>query len=133
MANAATVATIMLSNRNYNTFSAESAWRLPCSLVPRVENAYDPRENKMSASLAEVSRQDPSRLVLVVDDDKLARKAVVNQLNELGYETVEAASGFEAIRVAAVMKPGTVVVDGLLPNMHGFEVSRFIPAPEATY
>ncbi len=87
----------------------------------------------MSASLAEVSRQDPSRLVLVVDDDKLARKAVVNQLNELGYETVEAASGFEAIRVAAVMKPGTVVVDGLLPNMHGFEVSRFIRASEATY
>lgn len=81
----------------------------------------------MAAVLAEVSSQDPSRLVLVVDDDKLARKAVVDHLNKLGYETVEAASGFEAIRVAAVMKPGTVVVDGLLPNMHGFEVSRFIP------
>ena len=31
------------------------------------------------------------------------------------------------------MKPGTIVVDGLLPNMHGLEVSRFIRALEATY
>ena len=87
----------------------------------------------MSAIAAEVAHPNPSKLVLVVDDDKRARKAVVDYLTELGYETVEAASGFEAIRVAAVMKPGTIVVDGLLPNMHGFEVSRFIRASEATY
>ena len=87
----------------------------------------------MSAITMEVSRSDSSRLVLVVDDDKSARRVVVDHLNELGYETVEAASGFEAIRVAAVRKPGTIVVDGLLPNMHGFEVSRFIRASEATY
>lgn len=87
----------------------------------------------MSAIAAEVTYPDSSRLVLVVDDDKSARRAVVDHLNELGYETVEATSGFEAIRVAAVMKPGTVVVDGLLPNMHGLEVSRFIRAEKATY
>jgi CheY-like chemotaxis protein len=46
---------------------------------------------------------------------------------------VEAATGYEAIRAAALQKPGIVVVDGLLPNMHGFEVSRFIRAAHATY
>jgi CheY-like chemotaxis protein len=92
----------------------------------------------MSACTMEVSRPDSSRLALVVDDDMVdddrsARRVIVDHLNELGYQTVEAASGFEAIRVAAVMKPGTIVVDGLLPNMHGFEVSRFIRASETTY
>jgi CheY-like chemotaxis protein len=87
----------------------------------------------MSALAAAVPFPDSTRLVLVVDDDKHTRRAVVENLTELGYETVEAASGFEAIRMAAVMKPDTVVVDGLLPNMHGLEVSRFIRAEKATY
>jgi CheY-like chemotaxis protein len=73
------------------------------------------------------------RLVLVVDDDKRARNAVIDHVQALGYETIEAATGYEAIRVAALQKPGTVIVDGLLPNMHGFEVSRFIRAAQATY
>ncbi len=82
---------------------------------------------------AAVSPPSSSRLVLVVDDDKLARNAVVDHLHELGYETVEAASGFEAIRVAAATKPSSIVIDGLLPNMHGLEVSRFIRAEKTTY
>jgi CheY-like chemotaxis protein len=73
------------------------------------------------------------RLVLVVDDDKRARNAVIDHVRALGYETLEAATGYEAIRVAALQKPGIVIVDGLLPNMHGFEVSRFIRAAQATY
>src|SRR5262245_41744176 len=73
------------------------------------------------------------RLVLVVDDDQRARKAVIEHVQALGYETIEAASGYEAIRMAAMKRPGVVIVDGLLPNMHGFEVSRFIRAGQATY
>jgi CheY-like chemotaxis protein len=73
------------------------------------------------------------RLVLVVDDDKGARNAAVGHVRSLGFDTIEATTGFEAVSVAALHKPGTVVVDGLLPNMHGFEVSRFIRAAQATY
>lgn len=73
------------------------------------------------------------RLVLVVDDDKRARDAVIEHVHELGYETIEAKTGYEAISMAALRKPGVVIVDGLLPNMHGFEVSRFIRAAQATY
>lgn len=73
------------------------------------------------------------RLVLVVDDDKRARDAVIAHVHELGYQTIEAKTGYEAISMAALRKPGIVIVDGLLPNMHGFEVSRFIRAAQATY
>lgn len=76
---------------------------------------------------------DNPRLALVVDDDKRARNAVIAHLQTLGYETIEATSGYEAIRVAAVKRPGVVIVDGLLPNMHGFEVSRFIRAKQSEY
>ncbi|SRR5258708_15705061 len=77
--------------------------------------------------------EENPRLVLVVDDDRRARNAVLEHVRALGYETIEAATGYEAIRVAALQKPGIVIVDGLLPNMHGFEVSRFIRAAQATY
>jgi CheY-like chemotaxis protein len=88
----------------------------------------------MSAVLADFTPSSESKpQVLVVDDDRRARAAVVNHLNALGYETLEASTGFEAIRMAAMHKPPIVVVDGLLPNMHGFEVSRFIRAANATY
>lgn len=77
--------------------------------------------------------EENPRLVLVVDDDRRARNAVIDHVHSLGYETAEAATGYEAIRIAALQKPGIVIVDGLLPNMHGFEVSRFIRAAQATY
>lgn len=88
----------------------------------------------MSAVLADfTSAPETQPLVLVVDDDRRARAAVVEHLTALGYATIEATTGFEAVRLAAVHKPPIVVVDGLLPNMHGFEVSRFIRAANATY
>jgi DNA-binding response OmpR family regulator len=77
--------------------------------------------------------EENPRLVLVVDDDRRARNAVIDHVRELGYDAIEAATGYEAIKVAALQKPGIVIVDGLLPNMHGFEVSRFIRAAQATY
>jgi CheY-like chemotaxis protein len=86
-----------------------------------------------AAATATRSYHETNRCVLVVDDDRLARNAVVEHLRILGYETLEASSGFEAIRMAATHRPAVVVVDGLLPNMHGFEVSRFIRASDVTY
>lgn len=64
--------------------------------------------------------------VLVVDDDRRARKAVTEIIEETGAEVLTAKNGFEAIGIAHARRPDVVVLDGLLPQMHGFEVARFI-------
>lgn len=64
--------------------------------------------------------------VLVVDDDRRARKAVTEIIEETGAEVLTAKSGFEAIGIAHARRPDVIVLDGLLPQMHGFEVARFI-------
>jgi CheY-like chemotaxis protein len=73
------------------------------------------------------------RLALVVEDDRRMRASMIELLRGLGYHTLEAGGGFEAIRLAAQFRPAVVVIDGLLPNMHGLEVSRFIRNADRTY
>jgi PAS domain S-box-containing protein len=63
--------------------------------------------------------------VLVVDDEPMARDVIVSFLQGLGYATVEAGSGREAI-VAMVRRPRPVdllVVDMTMPDMTGLELA----------
>jgi len=59
--------------------------------------------------------------ILVVDDDRLVRRAVANTLEAFGYTTIEAASGPEAValfRQHAGAIDG-VVLDMIMPGMNG--------------
>ena len=58
--------------------------------------------------------------VLVVEDSALARKALVQVLK--GYETVEAADGFEALGKLSEENPDLVLLDLILPKMDGYAV-----------
>jgi PAS domain S-box-containing protein len=70
-------------------------------------------------------RAHAGETVLVVDDEPLSRDVVVSFLQGLGYTTIEAGSGREAI-VAMVRRPRPVdllVVDVTMPDMTGLELS----------
>jgi CheY-like chemotaxis protein len=64
--------------------------------------------------------------VLIADDHCRTRETVGELLRELGCEVFFAKSGFEAIRVADHHRPQVVFLDGLMPEMTGFEAARFI-------
>ena len=70
--------------------------------------------------------------VLIAEDEKKTRAMLADMLRELGCETVEAASGYEAIKLVQEHRPDVLLLDGLLPEMHGFEIARFVRsmAPE---
>ncbi len=70
--------------------------------------------------------------VLIAEDEKKTRAMLVDMLQSLGCETVEAATGFEAIKLVQERRPEVLLLDGLLPEMHGFEIARFVRsmAPE---
>jgi twitching motility two-component system response regulator PilG len=60
--------------------------------------------------------------ILVVEDSAMARKALVKVLNDSGYETVEAADGFEALGKLGESNPNLVLLDLILPKMDGYAV-----------
>jgi len=70
------------------------------------------------------SSDGESNLILVVDDDWLIRKAIVDILSLSGYQTVEAENGREALRIYKSVKPVLVLMDLVMPEMDGFAACR---------
>jgi DNA-binding response OmpR family regulator len=66
-------------------------------------------------------------LVMVVDDDLLATKAVVMLLQRHGYEMVSASSGPECLKMLAEgAQPDVLVLDVKMPEMSGLDVCRTV-------
>jgi DNA-binding response OmpR family regulator len=70
---------------------------------------------------------------LIVDDDRLVRARLSEHLTSNGFEILEAKTAYEAIQAAATHRPALILLDGLLPQMHGFEVARMINALDVRY
>lgn len=62
------------------------------------------------------------RKILVVDDRWGNRSVIVNLLEPLGFEIVEATDGQEGLNKAAEFHPDLIVVDLVMPVMDGFEL-----------
>jgi DNA-binding NarL/FixJ family response regulator len=62
--------------------------------------------------------------VLIVDDDRAFRAFARTLLARAGYETIEAATGTEALTAVHAERPALVILDVLLPDTSGFEVCR---------
>ena len=63
-------------------------------------------------------------LILVVDDEPQILRALTTNLRGAGYEVVRAATGEEALALAAARPPDAVVLDLVLPDISGVEVCR---------
>ena len=67
-------------------------------------------------------------VVLVVDDEPQIRRVVRNVLETESTRVLEAATGREAIDLAAAERPALIVLDLGLPDLGGLEVCREIRA-----
>lgn len=61
--------------------------------------------------------------ILIVEDHSDCREMLGLQLRHIGYETIEAASGPEAIEKALTENPDIVVMDLGLPGLNGIEAT----------
>src|ERR1700756_1313447 len=71
--------------------------------------------------------------VLIVEDERRLRWSLIEQFRALHIAPFTASSGYEALRIASESRPDLVLLDGLLPEMHGFEIARFIRHIDADY
>jgi signal transduction histidine kinase len=71
---------------------------------------------------------DTKANILIVDDDDGGRYLKAHVLRKHGYNVTEAASGIAAIEQCCLAAPDLVLLDVMLPDVHGFEVSRRIKA-----
>lgn len=62
--------------------------------------------------------------ILIVDDSPDVRTLTRRLLTSVGYHVVEAADGYEAIRLARQHRPNLILMDLGLPGMDGWEVTR---------
>jgi signal transduction histidine kinase len=67
-----------------------------------------------------------SDLILNVDDTEAARYAKTRILTRAGYRVIEAATGADALEMAATSHPMLVLLDVKLPDINGFEVCRLL-------
>jgi len=79
-----------------------------------------------------VGYQGDRRRVLIADDEQTNRLLLVKLLRELGFDTVEAGNGGDAVRMAAVQKFDALITDLAMPVMDGLAVARALRHDPAT-
>ncbi len=70
--------------------------------------------------------------ILIVEDDPDLVYVLQRLVGLLGYDTIVAKSGTEAVKTAASKLPDLIILDIMIPEMNGFEVSREIRANKET-
>jgi CheY-like chemotaxis protein len=66
--------------------------------------------------------------ILVIDDEPLARRAVVRMLETLGHEVREASDGTSGLRLWREASADLVITDLAMPDLTGFEVIGILRA-----
>jgi len=67
-----------------------------------------------------------TRTILVVDDEADIRKMLKRLLTDRGFHVLEADRGLLALRMVKERVPDLIVLDAMLPEVHGFEIARRI-------
>lgn len=65
-----------------------------------------------------------AKKVLIVDDEPQLARIVQVRLAANGYEVISARNGQEALDMAEGDRPGLILMDVMMPKMHGLEALR---------
>ncbi len=98
-------------------------YRILESDLDRFRDEYDmfPRE-----------KEGATRRIMVVDDDPDALALVDTVLSQEGFELIKVSNATEAGLRAAQLMPDLILLDYLMPEINGFEVSQAIRENELT-
>jgi two-component system alkaline phosphatase synthesis response regulator PhoP len=69
--------------------------------------------------------------ILIVDDDREIVRLVRGYLEQAGYRVLVAYDGHSAVEILRAEKPDLLILDLMLPDRDGWEITRMIRADEA--
>jgi len=64
------------------------------------------------------------KTILFIEDESALQKTVGLVLNQEGYEVLSALDGELGLKMAQKKRPDLILLDLILPKMHGFEVLK---------
>ncbi|MBA7634789.1 Polar-differentiation response regulator DivK [subsurface metagenome] len=70
--------------------------------------------------------------ILFVEDEPALQKTFGDILKQEGYEMLSALDGQKGLELAKSEKPDLILLDLVLPKMHGFEVLKSLKEDETT-
>lgn len=70
--------------------------------------------------------------ILIVEDNALNLKLLVDLLEAHGYHTISTGDGLEAINLARQTRPDLILMDVQLPDVSGLEITRWLKEDERT-
>lgn len=73
-----------------------------------------------------VTGESMKRKILVVDDEDDIRLLISRVLTEKGIEVITAGRGLEAIQKVQTENPDIIILDAMLPEVHGFDICKKI-------
>jgi CheY-like chemotaxis protein len=73
-----------------------------------------------------------NKLILIIEDNELNSKLVRDVLNFKGYQTIQAGTAEDGIRMAQEQLPALILMDYQLPGMNGIEAFRILRADPKT-
>jgi DNA-binding response OmpR family regulator len=73
------------------------------------------------------------RLIVIAEDEPDAAKLLEFRLQRGGFRTIVAADGLAALNEVMEHRPDLLILDLMLPQMHGFEVCRLLKTSPATH
>ncbi len=73
-----------------------------------------------------------AKKILFVEDETALQKTIGDILKQEKYKVVSAMDGEAGLQMARTEKPDLILLDLVLPKMHGFEVLKALKADEAT-
>ena len=103
---------------------------LPLKSARAEEQPQAPVEPEMPQAAEGINGDKP--LVLVVDDDPMARELLSGYLQEGGYAVATAGTGAQGLELAQSLHPTVITLDIMLPDISGFEVLRQLKESPAT-
>lgn len=110
--------------RSLGPLAVENA---PASNISALDAAFDSRVAPLprDESTQRRGRSGPPK-ILVVDDEDDIRRMLRRVLVERGYQVVEASRGTEALQAVREHAPDLILLDAMLPEIHGFDICRRI-------
>src|SRR5579864_3090785 len=83
-----------------------------------------------TARQTENERPLATKRILIADDDAAIRGTLVELLQGEGYDTLEAKSGSEVLRIVPVEEPDLLLIDLRMPDQDGIQILKRLSAQE---